>query len=144
MEEIRNHREINVSFVLQINQIVGNMIYLNNITSSHTVYMVKTLLVDYVGFPADQQRLLLGRDIMVNNNILEHYNVNEHSILMVVRMLRGGARTRSTRRSTRNEPDLIDSIGSENSDISSSEISDFAEFLFENTSEEDTDSSEDE
>ena len=143
MEEIRNHREINVSFVLQINQIVGNMIYLNNITSSHTVYMVKTLLVDYVGFPADQQRLLLGRDIMVNNNILEHYNVNEHSILMVVRMLRGGARTRSTRRSTRNEPDLIDSIGSENSDISSSEISDFAESLFESTSEEDPDSSED-
>ena len=144
MEEIRNHREINVSFVLQINQIVGNMIYLNNITSSHTVYMVKTLLVDYVGFPADQQRLLLGRDIMVNNNILEHYNVNEHSNLMVVRMLRGGARTRSTRRSTRNEPDLIDSIGSENSDISSSKISDVAESLFENTSEEDPDSSEDE
>ena len=144
MEEIRNHREINVSFVLQINQIVGNMIYLNNITSSHTVYMVKTLLVDYVGFPADQQRLLLGRDIMVNNNILEHYNVNEHSILMVVRMLRGGTRTRSTRRSTRNEPDLIDSIGSENSDISFSEISDFAESLFENTSEEDLDSCEDE
>ena len=143
MEEIRNHREINVSFVLQINQIVGNMIYLNNITSSHTVYMVKTLLVDYVGFPADQQRLLLGREIMVNNNILEHYNVNEHSNLMVVRMLRGGARTRSTRRSTRNEPDLIDSIGSENSDISSSEISDFAESLFESTSEEDPDSSED-
>ena len=143
MEEIRNHREINVSFVLQINQIVGNMIYLNNITSSHTVYMVKTLLVDYVGFPADQQRLLLGRDIMVNNNILEHYNVNEHSILMVVRMLRGGARTRSTRRSTRNEPDLIDSIGSKNSDISSSEISDFAESLFENSSEEDPHSSED-
>jgi len=143
MEEIRNHREINVSFVLQINQSVGNMIYLNNINSSHTVYMVKTLLVDYVGFPADQQRLLLGRDIMVNNNILEHYNVNEHSILMVVRMLRGGARTRSTRRSMRNEPDIIDSIGSENSDISSSEISDFAESLFENTSEEDPDSSED-
>jgi len=143
MEEIRNHREINVSFVLQINQIVGNMIYLNNITSSHTVYMVKTLLVDYVGFPADQQRLLLGRDIMVNNNILEHYNVNEHSNLMVVRMLRGGARTRSTRRSTRNEPDLIDTIESENSDISSSEISDFAESLFESTSEEDPDSSED-
>ena len=143
MEEIRNQREINVSFVLQINQSVGNMIYLNNITSSHTVYMVKTLLVDYVGFPADQQRLLLGRDIMVNNNILEHYNVNEHSNLMVVRTLRGGARTRSTRRSTRNEPDLIDSIGSENSDISSSEISDFAESLFESTSEEDPDSSED-
>ena len=143
MEEIRNHREINVSFVLQINQIVGNMIYLNNITSSHTVYMVKTLLIDYVGFPADQQRLLLGRDIMVNNNILEHYNVNEHSILMVVRMLRGGARTRSTRRSTRNEPDLIDLIGSEYSDISFFEISDFAESLFENTSEEDPDSSKD-
>ena len=143
MEEIRNHREINVSFVLQINQSVGNMIYLNNITSSHTVYMVKTLLIDYVGFPADQQRLLLGRDIMVNNNILEHYNVNEHSILMVVRMLRGGARTRSTRRSTRNEPDLIDLIGSEYSDISFFEISDFAESLFENTSEEDPDSSKD-
>ena len=144
MKEIRNHREINVSFVLQINQSVGNMIYLNNITSSHTVYMVKTLLVDYVGFPVDQQRLLLGRDIMVNNNILEYYNVNEHSILMVVRMFRGGARTRSTRRSTRNEPDLIDSIGSENSDISSSEFFDFAESLFEDTSEEDPDSSEDE
>ena len=69
MEEIRNHREINVSFVLQINQSVGNMIYLNNMTSSHTVYMVKTLLVDYVGFPADQQRLLLGRDIMVKKII---------------------------------------------------------------------------
>ena len=57
--------------------------------------MVKTLLVDYVGFPTDQQRLLFGRNIMENNNILEHYNVNDHSILMVVRMLRGGVRTRS-------------------------------------------------
>ena len=80
---------------------------------------------------------------MVNNNILEHYNVNDRSILMAVRMLRGGARTKSTRRSTRNEPNLIDSIRYENSDISSSEISDFAESFFENTSKEDSDSSED-
>ena len=55
-------------------------------------------------------------------------------------MLRGGARTRCTRGFT---PVFIDEILSENSDISSSEISDTSESLFVNTSEEDLDSSED-
>ena len=64
MEEIRNHIESNISFELRINQMVGNTIYLNNITSAHTVYMIKTLVVDYVGVPEEQQRLLFGRNIM--------------------------------------------------------------------------------
>jgi len=131
MEEIRNYIESNVSFELQINQMVGNTIYLNNITSAHTVYMVKTLLVDYIGVPEEQQRLLFGRNIMENDNTLEVYNVNEHSILLVVRRLRGGARTRCTRGLT---PALIDT---------SSEIENTSEYLFAETSEEDLDSSED-
>ena len=131
MEEIRNYIESNVSFELQINQMVGNTIYLNNITSAHTVYMVKTLLVDYIGVPEEQQRLLFGRNIMENDNTLEVYNVNEHSILLVVRKLRGGTRTRCTRGLT---PALIDT---------SSEIEITSEYLFAETSEEDLDSSED-
>ena len=110
---------------------VGNTIYFNSITSAHTVYMIKTLLVDYVGVPEEQQRLLFGRNIMENDNILEVYNVNDHSILVVVRMMRGGPRTRCTRGLT---PALIDT---------SSEIENISEYLFAETSEEDLDSSED-
>ena len=84
---------------------IGNTIYLNNITSAHTVYMIKTLLVDYVGVPEDQQRLLFGRNIMENDNILEVYNVNDQFILVVVRIMRDGLRTRCTRGLT---PALID------------------------------------
>ena len=51
--------------------------------------MIKTLQVDNVGVPEDQQRLLFGRNIMENDNILELYNVKDHSILMVVRIFRG-------------------------------------------------------
>ena len=131
MEEIRNYIESNVSFELQINQMVGNTIYLNNITSAHTVYMVKTLLVDYIGVPEEQQRLLFGRNIMENDNILEVYNVNDHSILVVVRMMRGGARIRYTRGLT---SALIDT---------SSEIENTSEYIFVETSEEDLVSSED-
>ena len=131
MGEIRNHREINVTFVLRIRQFVVNMIYLNDITSSHTVYMVKALLVDYVGVPEDQQRLLFGRNVMENDNMLEVYKVNDHSILVIMRFLRGGPRTRCTRGLT---PALIDA---------SSEIENTSEYLFAETSEEDLDSSED-
>ena len=140
MEEIRNHIESNVSFKLRIRQVVGNTIYLNNITSALTVYTIKTLLVDYVGVPEEQQRLLFGRNIMENDNILELYNVNAHSILMVVRILRGGPRTRCTRGLT---PALINENVSKNSDILSSEISNTSEYLFADTSEEDLNFSED-
>ena len=125
MEEIRNHIESNVSFVLRIRKMVGNAIYLNNITSSYT------LLMDYIGVPEDPQRLLFGRNIMENDNILEVYNVNNHSILVIVRIMRGGPRTRCTRGLT---PALIDT---------SSEIENTSEYLFAETSEEDLDSSED-
>ena len=117
MEEIRNHIESNVSFVLRIRKMVGNAIYLNNITSSHT------LLMDYIGVPEDPQRLLFGRNIMENDNILEVYNVNDHSILMVMRFLRGVPRTRCTRDLT---PALIDT---------SSEISNTSEYFFAENSE---------
>ena len=140
MEEIRNHREINVSFVLRIRQFIGNTIYLNNVISSYAMYMIKKLLVDYVGVPEDQQRLLFGRNIMENDKILELYNVNDHSILMVVRILRGGPRTRCTRGLT---PALINENVSKNSDILSSEISNTSEYLFADTSEEDLNFSED-
>ena len=136
MEEIRNHRENNVSFVLRIKQSPGNMIYFNNMTSWYTVYMIKTLLTDYVDFPEDQQRLLLGRNVMENDNMLELYNVNAHSILVVMRTLRGGSITRCTGDSRTNTPALFDEVDSENSDISSSEISDTSEVLFADTSEE--------
>ena len=110
---------------------IDNTIYLNNITSAHTVYMIKTLLVDYVGVPEEQQRLLFGRNIMENDNILEVYNVNNHSILVVVRIMRGWPRTRCTRGLTLA---LIDT---------SSKIENTYEYLFAETSEEDLDSSED-
>ena len=131
MEEIRNHIESNFSFELRIRKMVGNMIYLNSITSKYTVNMIKTLLVDYVGVPEDQQRLLFGRNVMENDNMLEVYKVNDHSILVIVRIMRDGPRTRCTRSLT---PALIDT---------SSEIENTSEYLFAETSEEDLDSSED-
>ena len=87
--------------------------------------------MDYVGVPEDHQRLLFGRNIMKNDNILIVYNMNDHSILMVMRIFRGGPRTRCTRSLT---PALIDA---------SSEISNISEYLFVETSEEDLDSPED-
>ena len=80
--------------------------------------MIRTLLVDYVSIPEEQQRLLFGRNIMENDNILEVYNVNDHSILVVVRMMRGGSRTRCTKGLT---PALIDAL---------SEIENTSEYLF--------------
>ena len=123
MEEIRNHIESNFSFELRIRKMVGNTIYLNSITSKYTVNMI--------GVPEDQQRLLFGRNVMENDNMLEVYKVHDHSILVIVRFLRGGPRTRCTRGLT---PALIDA---------SSEIENTSEYLFAETSEEDLDSSED-
>ena len=74
--------------------------------------------MDYVGAPEDQQRLLFGRNIMENDNILEVYNVNDHSILIVMRILRGRPRTRCTRGLTSS---LIDAL---------SEIENTSEYFF--------------
>ena len=87
--------------------------------------------MDYVGVPEDQQRLLFGRNVMENDNMLEVYKVNDHSILVIVRIMRDGPRTRCTRSLT---PALIDT---------SSEFENTSEYLFAETSEEDLDSSED-
>ena len=108
------------------------------------VYIVKTLLVDYVSVPEDRQRLLLGRDVMENYNMLELYNVNDYFILVAVRILRGGAKTRCTGTFKPNQLVLFDEVDSENLEISSSEISDTTEDRFADNYEEDLDSSDEE
>ena len=144
MEEIKNHGENNVSFVLQIIQPPGNVIYLNDISSSHTVFMLKTLFVNYVGLAEDRQRLFLGRDIMDNDNRLAFYNVDYHSILRVVGMLVGGARTSGTTGLIRSQPNLFDEVDTDNLEISSYKISDTSEVFFWDSSDENSDSSKDE
>ena len=53
-----------VSFHLQIKLLCGSDIYLYNITSQHTMYMVKTLLTERVGLREIRQRLFLSTTIL--------------------------------------------------------------------------------
>ena len=70
--------------------------YLYDITSHHTIYMVKTLLTERGGLRKDQQRLFLLTTILNNNRSLASYNIDNYSIIMVVQIPRGGKRTRLT------------------------------------------------
>ena len=85
-----------VSFHLQIKLLCGSDIYLYNITSQHTMCMVKTLLTERVGLREIQQRLFLLTTILDDGWSLASYNIDNYSIIMVVKIPRGGVRTRHT------------------------------------------------
>ena len=72
----------------------GPDIYLYDIISQHTIYMVQTLFTERAGLCEDQLRLILRGSILEDNQSLEFYNVNNHSIILVVEPLYGGPRRR--------------------------------------------------
>lgn len=55
---------------------------------------MKILLTERVGVRVDQIRLLSTRKFMENGQTLAYYNVNNHSIFLIVERLRGEARSK--------------------------------------------------
>ena len=58
--------------------------------------MTKRLLTERIGLREDQQRLFLLTTILDDDRSLVSYNIDNYSIIMVVIIPRGGARTRRT------------------------------------------------
>ena len=81
-------------FNLQCRSMRGPDIYLYDIISQHKIYMVQTLFTERAGLGEDQLRLILRGSILEDNQSLEFYNVNNHSIILVVEPLYGGPRRR--------------------------------------------------
>ena len=64
--------------------------------SNFTISMVKTLVYRKIELPERQQRLLYRGSVMEDNKSLAFYNVDSDSNILIVRRLRGNARTRAT------------------------------------------------
>ena len=88
--------ENNVPFCLQCTSMSGTNIFLHNINPQHTIFMVKNLLTDRLVLRNVLLRLLFNGIVLEDNRSLESYNVNNHSIIVFVERLSGGARTRRT------------------------------------------------
>ena len=58
--------------------------------------MVKTLLNRKLDLSEDQQRLIYSGSVIEDNKSLAYYNVDNDSKILIVRRLRGNARTRAT------------------------------------------------
>ena len=114
MEEIRDE----LSFHLCCKQMAGSDIYIYNVKSNFTVYMVKALLNRRLDLPEDQQRLIHRGLVMEDNKSLAYYNVNYASEILIVRRLCGGARTKSTAFYFTSEE--LDAIFSDSSESTSS------------------------
>ena len=114
MEEIRDE----LSFHLCCKQMAGSDIYIYNVKSNFTVYMVKALLNRRLDLPEDRQRLIHRGLVMEDNKSLAYYNVNYASEILIVRRLCGGARTKSTRFYFTSEE--LDAIFSDSSESTSS------------------------
>ena len=95
MEEIRKYYD-DVSFHLYFKQMPGPDIYLCNITTNLTIYMVKTLLFRKLDLLEDQQRIIYNGSVMNDDKSLAYYNVANSSKILIVRRLRGGSRAKST------------------------------------------------
>ena len=121
MEEIRD----DLSFHLCCKQMAGSDIYIYNVKSNFTVYMVKALLNRRLDIPEDQQRLIHSGLVMEDNKSLAYYNVNYSSEILIVRRLCGGARTKST--AFWLNSDELDAIFSDSSESTSSSNSDTSE-----------------
>ena len=95
MKEIRKQYD-NLSFHLCLKQLAGPDIYLYNVTTNLTIYMAKILLTRKLDLPEDQQRLIYNGLVMSDDKILVYYNVDNSSKILIVKILRGGARTKVT------------------------------------------------
>ena len=124
MEEIRKYYD-DVSFHLYFKQMPGPDIYLCNITTNLTIYMVKILLLRKLDLLEDQQRLLYNGSVMKDDKSLAYYNVDNSPSILIMRRLRGGARTKAT--SLLNQSHVLDAVDSGNSDNISSYNSDTSE-----------------
>ena len=74
----------------------GPDIYLHNVMSNFTIYMVKILVYRRLELPERQQRLVYRVSGMEDNKSLAFYNVDSDSNILIVRRLRGNAMTRAT------------------------------------------------
>ena len=88
--------ENNVPFCLQCRSTSGTDIFLHNINLQHTIFMVKNLLTDRLVLREVQLRLLFNGIVLEDNRSLEFSKINNHSIIVFVERLSGGARTRRT------------------------------------------------
>lgn len=95
MEEIREHYD-DVSFHLCFKQMDGPCIYLYNVTTNITIYMVKTLLTRKLDLPENQQLLIYNGLIMNDDKSLAYYNLDNSSKILIVKIIRGGARIKAT------------------------------------------------
>ena len=85
-----------ISFSLCCKQMVGPDIYLHNVKSNFKISMVKTLVFRKIEIPQNQQSLYCMELVMEDHKNLAFYNVNSDSNILIVRRLRGNARTRAT------------------------------------------------
>ena len=107
--------ENNVPFCLQCTSMSGTNIFLHNINPQHTIFMIKNLLTDRLVLRNVLLRLLFNGIVLEDNRSLESYNVNNHSIIVFVERLSGGARTRRTAVLSTNENSEVDLDSSDES-----------------------------
>ena len=85
-----------ISFSLCCKQMVGPDIYLHNVKFNFKISMVKTLVFRKMEIPQNQQSLYCMGLVMEDHKNLAFYNVDCDSNILMVRRLRGNARTRAT------------------------------------------------
>ena len=95
MEEIREHNH-NVLFHLCFKQMDVQRVNLYTVTMNLIIYMVKALLTRKFDLPKNQQRLIYNGLVINDDKILTIYNVDNSSIILIVKIIRGGARTNAT------------------------------------------------
>ena len=100
----------------------GSDIYLHNVMSNFIISMVKTLVYRRLELPERQQRLFYRGSDMEDNKSLAYCNMDSSSRILIVKILRGGARNKATLLQN-NSHELV-AVCSQNSDNISSYNSD--------------------
>ena len=78
-------------FKIQVSTLTGKKIDLQ-ISSLATIKRLKELIQEREGIPTDQQRLVRGKQNLIDDQLLTFYNISNGSVIHLVLRLRGGGR----------------------------------------------------
>ena len=88
-----------LQFEIYVTDLTGKTITLD-VKTSDFVDQVKTQIEEKEGIPPEQQQLIFGETVMEDHRTLSQYNIQKHSTLQVVKLVR--------RRRTRGDGDEED------------------------------------
>ena len=81
---------------MNIKLYTGEIIKIDNVTKSTSIYFVKQQLEKLIGIGINQQRLIFNGIHLLDINDLSYYNINNHDLVYLLILFRAGCYHHST------------------------------------------------